>query len=184
MYYLKAKCSYKRMVRGSRRLTWESQHQSGLGSGPSPCVWTARGWGSGPDWDWGHGAEAERYWLPPASSPPHAAGSAAEWQWVRWAAPAEGRHSHRDGSQINLLTNQQEDTAKIWGESPPRSSIQIFLSIQLVLALLWQTYSLWRGRFELEKRTIFIHKICNLSNSKSELTVSIAKILKLQWRQF
>lgn len=48
------------------------------GSGPSPCVWTVRGWGSGPGWDWGHAAEAEHYWLPPAASPPHVAGSAVE----------------------------------------------------------------------------------------------------------
>lgn len=49
------------------------------GRGPSPCVWVERGWGSGPGWDGVHAAEAERYWLPPpAASPPHAAGSAAE----------------------------------------------------------------------------------------------------------
>lgn len=80
------------------------------GDGPSPC-----GRNSGPGW----GAESEygcggaRYRPPPAELLLRAAGSAAEWERVLRAAPAEGRHSEREaesaGNQPDHMTLEEEE---------------------------------------------------------------------------
>lgn len=69
-----------------------------LGDGPSP--W----WGnSGPGWgaESEHGRGGARYRPPPAGLLLRVAGSAAEWEWVLRAAPAEGRHSERERGGVS-----------------------------------------------------------------------------------
>lgn len=81
-----------------------------LGDWLSPC-----GENSGPgrgakfEHDWG----GARYRPPPAGRRLHAAGSAAEWEWVLRAAPAEGRHREREAesavNQSDHITLKEEE---------------------------------------------------------------------------
>lgn len=57
----KAQNSYKGMVGAVKDCHESHSIRRVVGGGLSPCVWTARGWGSGPGWDWVHAAEVEHY---------------------------------------------------------------------------------------------------------------------------